>query len=89
MSRPSSRPVAKHGEIGPSLKSKPPAPLPDRPPLLMVRYLDFTVEPGRTYRYRVRVVFFNPHLNQGNPPDRNRLIFGPWSEVTNIVTITD
>ncbi len=31
----------------------PPAPLPDRPALLMVRYLDFTVEPGRTYRYRV------------------------------------
>ena len=63
------------------------APQPNRPPALMVRYLDFTVEAGRTYRYRVRVVFFNPHLNQGNPRDRSKLIFGPWSEVTNIVTI--
>ena len=61
----------------------------NRPPLVMVRYLDFTAEPGRTYRYRVRVVFFNPHLNQGNPPDRKKLIFSPWSEVTNIVTIPD
>jgi hypothetical protein len=63
------------------------APQQDRPPHLMVRYLDFTVEPGRTYRYRARVVFFNPHLNQGNPADRKKLVLGPWSEETNIVTI--
>ena len=56
----------------------------DRPPVLMVRCLDFTVEPGRTYRYRAQVVLFN---HQGNPRDRNKLIFGPWSEATDIVTI--
>lgn len=68
-------------------QAKPRAPQQDRPPVLMVRSLDFTVEPGQTYRYRARVVLFNPHHNQGNPPDRNRLIFGPWSEVTDIVTV--
>ena len=59
----------------------------DRPPLLMVRCLDFTVEPGRTYRYRARVVLFNPHFRRGNPPGRNKFIFGPWSAVTDSVTI--
>jgi RNA polymerase sigma factor (sigma-70 family) len=66
---------------------KPRALLQRRPPVLMIRSLDFTVEPGRTYRYRAQVVVFNPHYRQGNPPDRKRLIFGPWSEVTNIVTV--
>jgi RNA polymerase sigma factor (sigma-70 family) len=66
---------------------KPRAPQRDRPPTLMVRSIDFTVEPGRTYRYRERVVLFNPHYKQGNPRDRNKLVFGPWSEVTEIVTI--
>ena len=71
----------------PVAQVKPRTPEQDRPPVLMVRCLDFTVEPGRTYRYRARVVLFNPHFNQGNPRDRNKLIFGPWSDVTDIVTI--
>jgi hypothetical protein len=75
------------GSVRPVAQVKPLAPQQDRPPVLMVRCLDFTVEPGRTYRYRAQVVFNNPHSNQGNPRDRNRLIFGPWSEVTDIVTI--
>jgi hypothetical protein len=72
---------------GPVTQAKPRAPQQERPPVLMVRSLDFTVEPGRTYRYRERVVLFNPHYNQGNPRDRRVQIFGPWSEVTDIVTI--
>ena len=28
------------------------------PPVLMLRTFDFTVEPGRTYRYRARVVVY-------------------------------
>jgi RNA polymerase sigma factor (sigma-70 family) len=75
---PGDRPVA---------QVEPRAPQHDMAPVLMVRSLDFTVEPGRTYRYRARVVLFNPHYNLGNPRDRNVQIFGPWSEVTDIVTI--
>jgi hypothetical protein len=74
--------------VRPATQSEPRTPEKERPPVLMVRSLDFTVEPGRTYRYRARVVLFNPHFNQGNPRDRNKLIFGPWSEVTDIVTIS-
>ena len=65
MSRTSSRPVGMHAEIGPSLKSSPGLPSRIGRPVLMVRSLDFTVKPGRTYRYRERVVLFNPHFNQG------------------------
>ena len=31
-----------------------------RPPVLMLRVFDFTVEPGKTYRYRARLVFDPP-----------------------------
>ena len=54
-----------------------------RPPVLMLRTLDFNVEPGQTYRYRSRVVVFNLKRRQGE----NRLKFGPWSPSTEIVTI--
>lgn len=68
----------------------------------MVRSLDFTVEPGRTYRYRARVVLLNPdfrpHAMRGGVLDRpdddpehqlhtQRLLFSPWSESTGMVTI--
>src|SRR5262249_3952639 len=61
----------------------------DRPPVLMVRSLDFTVEPGRTYRYRARVILFNPDYQRGNPRDRNKWILGPWSDATDIVPIPE
>jgi hypothetical protein len=31
--------------------------------LLLFRYIDFSVEPGKTYRYRARLVFKNPNFN--------------------------
>jgi RNA polymerase sigma factor (sigma-70 family) len=71
----------------PVAQVKPQAPQRDRPPVLMIRTLDFTVEPGRTYRYRAQLVLLNPRYRQGNPPDRKRFILGPWSEATNIVTV--
>jgi RNA polymerase sigma factor (sigma-70 family) len=37
-------------------------------PVIMVRSLDFTVEPGKTYRYRVRVVVKNTEAGQGKEP---------------------
>ena len=49
--------------------------------------LDFKGEPGLPDRYQERVVLFDPDYNQGNPRDRNRFIFGPWSVATNIVVI--
>ncbi|HVJ67097.1 MAG TPA: hypothetical protein VM510_03875, partial [Caulifigura sp.] len=32
--------------------------------LLLFRYIDFSVEPGKTYRYRARLVFRNPNFNR-------------------------
>jgi hypothetical protein len=61
-----------------------PAPPPHRaaPPRLMFRALDLTVEPGRTYRYRVRVAF-----NLRKMPGASRRESSAWSEATDVVTI--
>jgi hypothetical protein len=32
--------------------------------LVLFRYIDFSVEPGKTYRYRARLVFRNPNFNK-------------------------
>ncbi len=50
------------------------------PPVLMLRTFDFTVEPGRTYRYRARVVLLYKH-------DRTSDLKGEWSAAADIVTI--
>jgi hypothetical protein len=50
------------------------------PPVVMLRTFDFTVEPGRTYRYRARVVVFYKH-------DRRIDLPGEWSGAADIVTI--
>jgi len=56
------------------------------PPVLMLRIFDFTVESGRTYRYRSRLVFFN--TRRLDPPGSRKLEFsGPWSEPTNTVNV--
>jgi hypothetical protein len=48
----------------------------------MLRAFDFTVEPGKAYRYRARLVFWNPleilRKMEKRPPD----FPGPWSEPT-------
>ena len=54
-------------------------PVPD-PPILMLRTFDFTVEPGRTYRYRARVVVYYKH-------ERRFDLEGDWSAAADIVTI--
>lgn len=97
--------------VPPGVDAKKRQPLPQAPPkdarrdspdVLMVRSLDFTVEPGRTYRYRARVVLFNPDFRPpamrgvvlDNPDDdprhrlhTHRFLLGPWSEPTGPVTI--
>jgi hypothetical protein len=46
---------------------------------VMVRCIDFTVQPEASYRYRARVVTSDAALRDG--------LFGPWSEPTAAVTI--
>ncbi len=53
-------------------------------PEIMVRSLDFTVERGLTYRYRVRVV-----IDSTDQVGRRREVLGPWSEPTAPVTISE
>jgi hypothetical protein len=50
------------------------------PAELMLRQLDFSVEQGRTYRYRARLVV---EVERG----RKKEVAGPWSESTRPVTV--
>lgn len=61
--------------------------------LLLFRYFDFNVDPGKTYRYRVRLKVQNP--NFGLSPEQIRspevaegeFRFTPWSAATEPVTV--
>ena len=60
-------------------------------PTLMLRSLDFTVEPNTTYQFRVRIVVVNPNkdhtdVNPGVDVESKELL-GPWSKSTDPVTI--
>lgn len=60
---------------------------------LMIRGLDFTVEPDSSYRYRVRIVVRNPNYGwetvaPGVDKDSEEKA-GPWSEPTDPVAIPD
>ena len=65
--------------------------VPNNEPALMLRSLDFTVEPNSTYQYRLRLVVKNPNFERTdvNPgtDTTNRLLFGPWSESTSPVSV--
>ena len=50
------------------------------PAVLMLRQLDFSVERGRTYRYRARVVVEDER-------GRKKEVAGPWSEPTLAFTV--
>ena len=58
---------------------------------VMIRSIDFTVQPGETYRYQVRIVVVNPNknhvdVNPGVDTEAEELL-GPWSEPTDPVTV--
>jgi hypothetical protein len=58
---------------------------------IMLRSLDFTIEPNMTYRYRVRIVVVNPNLdhtdvNPGVDTESKELV-GPWSDPTDRVSV--
>jgi len=56
---------------------------------VMIRALDFTPQQNESYRYRVRVVVFNPNLNREDVAPgvdaKAKELFGPWSEPTDEV----
>ncbi|MEO6811076.1 MAG: hypothetical protein ABI353_18355 [Isosphaeraceae bacterium] len=58
---------------------------------LMIRALDFTVQPDMTYRYHVRLVVKNPNYKADNVApgidNKSEELFGPWSEATNPLTV--
>jgi hypothetical protein len=60
---------------------------------VMIRALDFTVEPDTTYRYRVRIVVFNPnHNHEDVSPTAAKTVklpelAGPWSQETDEVSM--
>lgn len=62
--------------------------------LLLFRYLDFDVDPGKTYQYRVRLVLNNPNFGRlaSEANGEASVVEGEsrtteWSNVTNPVTI--
>jgi hypothetical protein len=64
--------------------------------LLLFRYFDFDVEPGTTYRYRVRLELFNPNFGRslseaGGQAEivRTRTLLTPWSEPTLPVDVAE
>jgi len=58
---------------------------------VMIRAIDFTVAPDTSYRYRVRIVVFNPNYKREdvNPgvDTKKKLMRGPWSEQTDEVHV--
>ena len=58
---------------------------------IMIRALDLTVEPDTTYRFRVRIVVYNPNLSREDVSPgvdtKTVELFGPWSEPTEEVTM--
>ncbi|HMB08689.1 MAG TPA: hypothetical protein VKP69_33780 [Isosphaeraceae bacterium] len=58
---------------------------------IMIRALDFTVEPDKTYRFRVRIVVYNPNRDREDVAPgvdhKSFELFGPWSDPTAGVTM--
>ncbi len=58
---------------------------------VMLRALDFTAEPDNDYRYRVRIVVFNPNHNRddvNHDVDKKAVeLLGPWSAATDEVSM--
>jgi len=58
---------------------------------LMIRSLDFTVEPDTTYRFRVQLVVYNPNYKRGDVAPgvdtEAEDLKGPFSEPTEAVTV--
>jgi hypothetical protein len=57
----------------------------------LIRYWDFTVEPGRRYQYRLRVVVWNPNYKRQDVSEsalsERLLLEGPWSEPSDEILV--
>ena len=57
----------------------------------MIRAFDFTVEGRQTYRYRVRIVVFNPNKGREDVSPgvdtKAEELRGPWSQETDAVSM--
>jgi hypothetical protein len=58
---------------------------------VMIRSIDFTVQPDVTYRYQVRIVVVNPNLHHTNVnpgvETEEEELKGPWSDPTDPVSV--
>jgi hypothetical protein len=58
---------------------------------IMLRSLDFTIEPDTTYKFRIRLVVVNPNREREDVSPtvdkKAEFLFGPWSEPSNEVTV--
>jgi hypothetical protein len=60
---------------------------------VMIRALDFTVDPNTSYRYRARIVVANPNFNHDDVSPaakddaKKKYLEGPWSKETDVVTM--
>jgi hypothetical protein len=60
---------------------------------VMVRALDFTVDPDASYRYRVRIVVANPNYQREDVSPtaaletKKKQLMGPWSKETDVVNM--
>ena len=63
--------------------------------LVLFRYIDFDIEPGKAYRYRVRLVLRNPNfgvpVDQVNTPSvvEGQIRETPESEPSNVATVSE
>ncbi len=70
-------------------------PLVQIPDLLLFRYLDFDVDPGNAYRYRVRLVFKNPLFQRDTSELKQpesaagEFRYSEWSDPTTPIAIED
>jgi hypothetical protein len=59
----------------------------------LIRFFDFTVEPGKTYKYRVRVVFVNPNFEvatrylEASTLADEEFIASDWCEPTEAIRV--
>ena len=67
----------------------------DQPEYRMFRFVDTTVEPGKTYRYRVRVSVRNPNYQLGgeelDQPElaKPTFLLAPWSDASPVAQVPD
>jgi hypothetical protein len=58
---------------------------------VMVRGLDFTVDPNTSYRYRARIVVANPNFNRDDVSpgvdNKKKYLEGPWGKETDVVAM--